>query len=141
MEIVDVNVMLCAVNPSAADHGLAKRWLDRALGGGEPVGLTWVVLLAVIRLTTRRGLFPRPLSAEEAHGLVRHWVEAPSAVIIHPGQRHLDLLSGLLAEVGSAGNVTNDAHPAALAIEHGGEVVSFDADFARFPKLRWSRPS
>lgn len=141
MNIVDANVLLCAVNPSAADHAVAKRWLDGALGGGSPVGLAWVVLLAVIRLTTRPGLFPRPLSVEEAHGLVRHWIGAPSAVVVHPGERHLDLLSGLLDDVGSAGNLTNDAHLAALALEHGGQIVSFDADFDRFPKVRWSRPS
>lgn len=140
MKVVDANVLLCAVNPSAADHAVAKRWLDGALGGGAPVGLAWVVLLAVIRLTTRPGLFPRPLSVAEAHSLVRQWVGAPTAVLIHPGERHLDLLSGLLGEVGTAGNLTNDAHLAALALEHGGEVVSFDADFARFGEVRWSRP-
>ena len=91
MKIVDANVLLCAINRSAADHVLAKRWLDRALGGGAPVGLAWIVLLAVIRLTTRPGVFPRALSVEEAHGLVRHWIEAPSAVVVHPGERHLDL--------------------------------------------------
>lgn len=141
MKIVDANVLLCALNPAAADHAVAKRWLDRALGGGAPVGLTWVVLLAVLRLTTRPGLFPRPLSVDEAHRLIRHWIGAPSAVLLHPGERHLDLLSGLLDEVGTAGNLTNDAHLAALALEHGGEIVSFDADFGRFPKVRWIRPS
>lgn len=34
---------------------------------------------------------------------------------------------------GSAvGNLLNDAYLAALALEHGGRVVTFDRDFARF---------
>ncbi len=42
----------------------------------------------------------------------------------------------LLTEAGTAGNLTTDAHLAALAIEHGGRLVSFDRDFARFPGVR-----
>ena len=33
-----------------------------------------------------------------------------------------------------------DAHLAALAIEHGLVLCSADADFARFPGLRWHNP-
>jgi hypothetical protein len=40
-------------------------------------------------------------------------------------------------EAGTAGNLTTDAHLAALAIEHGAELHSTDTDFARFAKLRW----
>jgi predicted nucleic acid-binding protein len=46
-----------------------------------------------------------------------------------------------LAEAGTAGNLVNDAHLAALAVEHDAEVVSFDSDFARFPGVRWRRPA
>jgi predicted nucleic acid-binding protein len=46
----------------------------------------------------------------------------------------------LLLELGVAGNLTSDAHLAALAIEHQAELVSTDADFARFPGLRWFNP-
>ena len=38
------------------------------------------------------------------------------------------------------GNLTSDAHLAALAIEHGAELYSSDSDFARFPGLRWRNP-
>ena len=37
-------------------------------------------------------------------------------------------------------NLVMDAHLAALAIEHGCELVSTDADFARFPTLVWKNP-
>ena len=50
------------------------------------------------------------------------------------------MLRGLVEPLGTAGNITTDAHLAALAIEHGGEICSADTDFARFPGLRWTNP-
>ncbi|XVX20174.1 type II toxin-antitoxin system VapC family toxin [Actinomycetota bacterium] len=141
MTIVDANVLLNAINRSAPDHKAAKAWLDHALSGGAPVGFAWVVLLAVLRLATRPGLFARPLTTEEATGLIGGWLGAPSATVVQPGARHLGILSGLLADAGTAGNLTSDAHIAALAIEHRATVVTFDADFDRFPGVRWSRPA
>lgn len=141
MKVVDANVLIHAINRDSPDHQLAKSWLDRALSGGAPIGFSWVALLAVVRLATRPGLFPRPLTIGEATGVVRAWLAAPAASVIHPGERHLDLLSSLLDGVGVAGNLSNDAHLAALAMEHHAEVVSFDADFGRFPGVRWSRPA
>ena len=49
-------------------------------------------------------------------------------------------LFGLLDGAGSAGNLTTDAHLAALAVEHQAELHSTDADMARFRGLRWTNP-
>lgn len=46
------------------------------------------------------------------------------------------MLRGLLAPLCAAGNLTSDAHLAALAVEHGAEVCSTDIDFQRFPGVR-----
>ncbi len=46
----------------------------------------------------------------------------------------------LLAPLGTAGNLTSDAHLAALAIEHGAEIVTYDVDFGRFPRVRRHEP-
>jgi len=46
----------------------------------------------------------------------------------------------LLLPLGTGGNLISDAHLAALAIEHGAELCSSDADFSRFPQLRWRNP-
>ena len=54
--------------------------------------------------------------------------------------RHRELFTALLEQTGAIGNLVSDARHAALAIEHGCEWVSDDADFARFPGLRWRRP-
>ena len=65
---------------------------------------------------------------------------AALAVLLTPTTRHLPLLAGLLDASGTGGNLVNDAHLAALAIEHGLIMCSTDGDFARFPGLRWQNP-
>lgn len=139
MKVVDANVLLYAVNRSAAHHASARGWLDAALGSTETVGFSWVVLLAFLRLSTKVGLFPSPLLVDEANERVADWLSQPSAVVLEPTPRHHALLAGLLA-AGTGGNLVNDAHLAALALEHGGTVVSYDTDFARFEGVAVQRP-
>lgn len=140
MKLVDANVLLQAVNSDTADHRQARAWLDGALSGGAEVGFAWLALVAFIRLSTRPGIFARPLTVDEATGVVQAWLGAPSARVLAPTARHLDVLTMLLQGAGTAGNLTNDAHLAALALEHRAELVTYDADFDRFPGLRWHRP-
>lgn len=140
MQLVDANVLLYATNQDAEEHGLAARWLDEALSGMDPVGFAWMVLLAYLRLATRPGLFPRPLTTTEAVEQVGGWLAQPPAVVVQPGSRHLPLLAGLLEPLGTAANLVNDAHLAALALENSAVVVSFDNDFGRFSGVRWRRP-
>lgn len=140
MRIVDANVLLYAVNADAQHHPASRRWLDRALGGDDTVGLTWLAMLAFVRLSTKVGLFPRPLTPGEATAQLGEWVNAPGALVVHPGPAHLEHLTRLLSTVGTAANLTNDAHLAAMALEQRAEIVSYDNDFGRFPSVRWRRP-
>ncbi len=140
MRLVDANVLLYAVNEASVHHTKARSWLDAALDGREPVGFAWTVVLAFLRLATHPAVFPRPLAADEATAIVRSWLAQPAAVLLDPTARHVDVLAGLLAEAGTAANLVNDAHLAALAIEHDAVVVSFDADFGRFRGVRRELP-
>lgn len=140
MVIVDANVLIYAVNEDAPHHRVARTWLDAALAGAEPVGFPWTVLLAFLRLTTRPGLFPRPLTVEEATGVVESWLGRPATLTVEPTSRHLSILRGLLGGLGTGANLVGDAHLAALALEHGAEIVSYDADFGRFEGVRSRRP-
>lgn len=80
------------------------------------------------------------MTADQATEQVETWLGAPAAVVAQPTARHAGLLRGLLREAGAAGNLTSDAQLAALAIEHGAEIVSYDRDFARFPGVRHRLP-
>ena len=104
------------------------------------MGLPWAVLLGYIRLTTSRQILMSPLSASEACADARAWLARPNVAVLHPADGHADVLFHLLESVGTASNLTTDAHLAALAIEHQALLCSTDADFGRFPGLRWINP-
>jgi uncharacterized protein len=141
MKIVDANVLLYAVNVDARHHEASLGWLDRTVADDEVVGFTWLAILAFVRLSTKANVFARPLTIDEAWDQIDAWLEQPNAVVVEPGARHSGLMRDLLRSAGSAGNLVGDAHLAALAIERRGEVVSFDADFARFDGVRWALPT
>ncbi|HVL54173.1 MAG TPA: type II toxin-antitoxin system VapC family toxin [Vitreimonas sp.] len=140
MRLVDANVLIYAVNEASPQHDVARTWLDDALGGDETVGFAWTVVLAFLRLTTHPAVFAQPLEPEQATAIVRTWMQQPTSRLMEPTPRHLDVLSGLLNETGTAANLVNDAHLAALAVEHDATLVTFDADFGRFRGLRTDRP-
>jgi uncharacterized protein len=141
MHVVDANVLLYAVNTDAERHAESRAWLDGALSGSSTVGFAWLVMLAFVRLSTKVGLFPNALSVDEAMARLESWTAASTAVIVDPTARHLTLVGDLLRPLATGANLVNDAHLAALAIEHRGTVVSYDNDFGRFDGVRWRTPA
>jgi len=140
VKLLDANLLLYAIDEASPRHRAARPWLERQLSGEEPVAFAWVVVLAFLRLSTNPHVFERPLSPDQAFEAVEHWLGQPCAVIVQPGDRHAALVRQLLRPLGTAGNLVNDAHLAALAIEHGADLHSCDADFSRFRGLRWVNP-
>jgi len=140
MIIPDINLLVYTYNSDAPDHRKARAWWENVLSANQPVALPWVVLLGFLRIMTSRRILLAPLTMEEAIKHVRSWLEQPQTRIIHPGPRHLDLVQDLAVRVRITGEMTTDLHLAALAIEHQAELHSNDADFKRFPGLRWSNP-
>ncbi|MGH8718948.1 MAG: TA system VapC family ribonuclease toxin [Burkholderiales bacterium] len=130
----DVNVLLFAANKASAEHEEARTWLESAFND-RGVGFAWVALLGFIRLATRRGIFSQPLGVEDALSVVHGWLADPRAAVLHPTERHAQILARLLIGAGAGGNLTTDAHLATLAIEHGAILGSFDRDFERFGGL------
>lgn len=140
MIIVDVNLLVYAVNTLSSHHRAAKTWWEDVLSRGETIGLPWNTVLGFIRLTTRSGIGMTPVPIGEAFDVVEDWLKVPTVSIIEPGARHLLILRTLLMQARAAGNLTPDAHLAALAIEHNAELCSSDRDFAKFRGLRWRDP-
>ena len=141
MKLVDVNVLIYAVNSDAAHHERSKHWLESALSGSEPVGLTWGVLLAFLRVTTRRGILERPLPVDDALAYVDSWLQQPPVELVVPGPNHWTILRALILASGAAGNLTSDAHLATHALEGGWTLVSTDNDFHRFSGLNVLNPA
>ncbi|MBS2021527.1 MAG: type II toxin-antitoxin system VapC family toxin [Deltaproteobacteria bacterium] len=140
MKLLDLNLLLHAVNDASDQHRAARRWLDRVLGSSETIGIPWVVLLGFLRLATNKHVFTKPLTVAQALDIVQGWLDHPQVRAISPGDDHWTILEPLLTKANASGNLTTDAHLAALAIEHGCELCTTDGDFARFSGLRWRNP-
>jgi hypothetical protein len=140
VKLIDANLLLYAVNRDAPLHVPARDWLNAMLSGTERIAFTWSVLLAFLRLSTRALVFASPLTPDEAFEVMEAWLSQPCVTVLHPSERHFSILRDLLQRAGTAGNLTTDAHLAAIAIEHGAELCSCDGDFARFSGLRWTHP-
>jgi uncharacterized protein len=140
VKLPDLNLLLYAIDEESLPHAPARAWLEDTLSGTEEVAFAWAVLLGFLRVSTNHLVFAAPLEVEEAIDYVEGWLAQPVATLVHPTERHANLVRELLRPLGSAGNLVSDAHLAALAIEHGAELCSRDADFSRFPGVRWHNP-
>ncbi|MBI2894142.1 MAG: type II toxin-antitoxin system VapC family toxin [Deltaproteobacteria bacterium] len=140
MIVPDVNLLVYAHNSAAPLHQDARSWWEDLVNSEQPVALPWAVVFGFIRLVTHRSVLVEPLAPSEALAHVRSWTEQGSIGVLEPGPRHLTIVEGLFKATGVAGSLTTDTHLAALAIEHQAELHSNDADFGRFPGLRWRNP-
>ena len=140
MILPDVNVLVHAHNSDSPVHERARQWWDGCLAGTEAVGLAWVTLLGFIRVTTNRKIVGRPLPVRDVLDRIGSWLQLPQVHIPQPSDAHFAKLRENLERLGTAGNLTTDAHLATLAVERGYILYSTDTDFGRFPGLRWVDP-
>jgi toxin-antitoxin system PIN domain toxin len=118
----------------------AKRWIERVLSGGAPVGLPWQTATAFLRIVTNPRLPGDRFTLEEAAWIVDQWYEQPNVRLLTPGDDHWQLLRRVMIDGQARGPLITDAQLAALTIEYGGVLHITDRDFARFPGLRWTNP-
>lgn len=140
MILVDTNLLLYAKVAGLPNHLRAAQWLEQAFASATRVGLPWHSLLGFLRISTNARAFARPLAMEQAWEQVEEWLSLRGVWIPEPTERHASVLGELLSSGNATGNLVPDAHLAALAVEHGLELCSTDADFARFPGVRWRNP-
>jgi uncharacterized protein len=140
MILIDANVLLYAYDTASVHHEAARRWLETTLSEPEPIGLTWMALLAFLRVGTNPRLRRDALSLAEAAAIVADWLERPMVVLLNPSERHWEILRDMMNKGQAHGPLIMDAHMAALAIEHGATLATSDRDFTRFPGLRILNP-
>lgn len=140
MIIPDVNLLLYAYFRAYPQHEAARAWWEATLSGTEPVGLTDVTLVGFLRISTHRRVFPIPMSVDVAASTIESWLATPVASFLVPDPRQLTLALGLARSLGTAGHLTTDIQIASYALKVGGVVATADADFARFPGVRWKNP-
>jgi predicted nucleic acid-binding protein len=109
------------------------------MNGGDRVGLPWLTLVSFLRQSSQKGVRPIPLPLSVAMEYVEGWLEWETVWTPEPTSRHFEVMSELLTAV-PRGGMVNDAHLAALAIEHGLTLCSADRGFSMFPGLKFHNP-
>lgn len=140
MILPDVNVLVYAHREDSPHHAPARAWLEAALGGPEPLGLSDLVLSGFLRIVTHPRVFLTPTPTESAFAFAEHLRTSPRAVRVQPGERHWEIFLDLCRGARAKGNLIPDAFLAAMAVETGGTWISTDRGYARFPGLRWQAP-
>jgi uncharacterized protein len=140
MILVDVNLLVYAVNRAAPFHAKAKAWWEEELCSRAPVAVSWFSLYGFLRIITNPRAIERPLALPDALGVIQNWLELPQLVILQPTSAHFGYFRQMLSGLTANPKLISDAHFAALALEHNCELNSADRDFARFPGLRWRNP-
>ena len=140
MKVVDLNVLLHVVDEGSPHHDTALNWWTSALTSNDRIGIHWNVAIGFLRVATSARVFPNPLTAEQALEVLDAWWQHPNVVVARESDDHWSILRSLLDESGTGGNLSSDAHLAAVAVGYGADLVSFDADFGRFRRVSWERP-
>ena len=140
MIVPDVNLLLYAYDAASPSHAAAAAWWRTCLSGAEPVGIPSVVVFAFVRIGTSRRVFEHPMTPGEAARHVRAWLTQPVVQLLEPSADHVERVLGLLESVGAAGNLVTDAQIASLVLDSDAVLHTTDADFIRFPGLRWLNP-
>jgi toxin-antitoxin system PIN domain toxin len=140
VKLLDVNVVLAAHRSDHPDHASARSWLDRLFASGAQFGVPWAVWWSFARLSTHPRVFRLPTPLADVFDFMSSVRAQPGHLPVEAGESHLDCLKEVCVNGDASADLMPDSVLAALATEHGAELVSFDRDFARFPGLRWSRP-
>ena len=140
MQLIDVNVLVYAFREDAPGHAAYRAWLEALLASDEAFAVSDQVLASFLRVVTHPKVFHPPTPLEAAVAFVEAFRGQPNAVTVNPAGRHWEIFLRTSRDAGARGNLLPDAWLAALAIEHGCELVTTDRDFARFAALRWHHP-
>lgn len=140
MLLADVNVLVYAHREAAPEHAAYHKWLESVLASDEAFSMAETVVSSFLRVVTHPQAFDPPSTMDEALAFANFILGRPRCVRVRPGPDHWDIFARLCRSGGVKGNLVPDAYLAALAIEHGCELVTADRGFARFPGLRWRHP-
>ncbi|MDB6004905.1 MAG: putative nucleic acid-binding protein contains domain [Prosthecobacter sp.] len=77
MILVDINVLLYAVDAGSSRHALVKPWLTNLLNQPDGIALCWPVISGFIRIGTNPKALQSPMSTEEACGKIDEWLALP----------------------------------------------------------------
>ena len=139
MILPDVNLLVYAHDATSEFHDSAAAWLKEALTT-QQVFFTWHTITGFLRIVTNNRIYENPLDMPRAIQIVDSWLANDTAHLVSLKKSNWPLLSKILIETQSNGNLVMDAHLAAMAASCGAAVASSDRDFTRFPGIQLLDP-
>lgn len=135
MDLPDNNVLIYAFRPEMALHNPAKSWLESSLNNRQPIRLFPTVEVGFARVATHPKIFNPPALMDEVSDFLKTLSESPLVESVSwTGSSRIQWLE-LCEEMNLQGNDCNDALLAAVAIDRGLRLVTFDRGFQRFANL------
>lgn len=129
----DVNVLVAASRTDHPHHGVARAWLEDAIGNGKTgaaLTLMPMVLASFLRLVTSPKIFQTPTPIEDAVAFVDALLNTPGARL-GPLGPEWSKLRQLCLDKHLSGNDVPDAWLSAAVAQLGEHLVSFDRDFRK----------
>lgn len=137
MMLVDTNVLVYANRRNAPRHEEYHAWLQGLIDGPEPYAISDFAVASLVRIITNHRIYKEDAATtDEALAFATAVREQPHAMVLHPGPRFWSIFTDLCLRHRASGGLVPDIVLAALAIEHGCEVVTADRDFAKFTDVR-----
>jgi len=136
----DVNILIYAHRLESPEHARYAEWLQALAIGPEPFALSELGASGFVRIVTNPKIWDEPTSTEDALEFIERLRRRTNARLLVPGPSSWEIFARLCRAARARGKLVADAYHAALAIEHGCELVTVDGDFARFAGLRYHHP-
>lgn len=129
---VDANVLVYASNDDDPVHRTARALVERLAAGPDLVYLFWPTVMGYLRISTRPGILPHPLTPAEATGNVADLLDRPHVRTAGEAEGFWSVYLGT-SESRARGNDVPDAHLASLMRQHGVRTIyTRDRGFRRF---------
>lgn len=140
MQLPDLNILIYAHRVESPEHERYAEWLTNTAQGAEPFALSELGASGFVRIVTNPKIWHEPTSIKDALEFIQRLRSRSNARLLTHGPGSWDIFAQLCLAARAGGKLVADAYHAALAIEHGCEFITADADFGRFPGLRQRHP-
>lgn len=138
----DANILIYAKMSGMPEHKAAIKWLNAALAEKDAsLVVCETTILAFLRITTNRKIFAPPLGIAEAKKFVTGLLAHPRVQLFRPTSDHFAAVADLMKKHAFLGNLTMDAHLAAIALTTGATLVTRDTDFKKVSYLKVEEPT
>jgi toxin-antitoxin system PIN domain toxin len=133
IDLLDVNLWLALVDKRHVHHPVAKAYWSQ--NGVTQFAFCRITMLGLLRLSTSPKAVVNPKTNAEAWAIYHDFRALPNIQFLAEPAGLDAHFQALTTQAALPHRLWTDAYLAAFAIASGCRLVSFDADFARFPGL------